>query len=71
MLNTLNEIRQNIAESTSNIEKLNKEIRETEWEIFDRALEKIENINDELEFLYGILRDEEQFYGEGGRVTNE
>lgn len=71
MLNTLNEIRQNIAESTSNIEKLNKEIRETEWEIFDRALEKIENINDELEFLYGILGDEEQFYGEGGRVTNE
>jgi len=71
MLNTLNDIRESIAESTSNIEKLNKEIRETEWEIFDRALEKIENINDELEFLYGILGDEENFYDKNGRVTNE
>ena len=43
----------------------------TEWEIFDRALEKIENINDELEFLYGILGDEENFYDKNGRVTNE
>ena len=71
MLNSLNEIRESIAEATSNIEKLNKEIRETDWEIFDRALEKIENINDELEFLYDILGDEDKFYDKNGRVTNE
>lgn len=71
MLNTLNDIREQIAETTTNIEKLNKEIRETEWEIFDRGVEKIENINDELEFLYDILGDEDKFYGKDGRVTNE
>lgn len=71
MLNTLNGIREQIAETTTNIEKLNKEIRETDWEIFDRAVEKIENINDELEFLYGILGDEDKFYDNSGNVTNE
>lgn len=71
MLNTLNDIREQIAETTTNIEKLNKEIRETDWEIFDRAIDKIENINDELEFLYGILGDEDKFYDKSGNVTDE
>jgi len=70
MLSTLNDISESIVETTANIEELNKSIRETNWEIFDRGAETISNVRDELEFLYGLLGDEDKMYDEKGVVTS-
>ena len=69
MLSTLNDISESIVETTANIEELNKSIRETNWEIFDKGAETISNVRDELEFLYGLLGDEDKMYDEKGVVT--
>lgn len=71
MLGTLNEINENIVSTKANIEELNKSIRETNWEIFDRGAEAITNMNDELEFLYGLLGDEEDMFDDKGIVNDE
>lgn len=70
MLGTLNDISESIVEVTANIADLNKSIRETNWEIFDKGAETISNLRDELEFLYGLLGDEDKMYDEKGVVTN-
>ena len=70
MLGVLNEIQENIASTVANIAELNKSIRETNWEIFDKAAETISNMNDELEFLYGLLGDEDDMFDEKGIVNN-
>lgn len=69
MLNTLNSIQESIADTTANIAELNKSIRETNWEIFDKAAKSIANMRDELEFLYDILG--EDLFEDNGRVTNK
>ena len=71
MLSTLNEISESIIEVTANIAELNKAIRETNWEIFDRGAETISNVRDELEFLYGLLGDENKMYDEKGIITED
>ena len=71
MLGTLNEINENIVSTKANIEELNKSIRETNWEIFDRGAEAISNMSDELEFLYGLLGDEENMFDDKGIVNDE
>ena len=71
MLGALNDIKENIAETQANIEELNKSIRETNWEIFDRGAEAIANMNDELEFLYGLLGDEDSMFDDKGIVNDE
>ena len=68
---TLNNINEQILESQANIKKLNKEIRETNWEVFDQAREAVDSVSDELEFLYGILGDEDKFYDDKGNVTKQ
>lgn len=70
MRNTLREINNEIISAKTNITELNKSIRETNWEIFDSKLETIENMNDELEFLYSLLGDEDKFYNDKGDITN-
>ena len=70
MLSTLNEISESIVETTANIAELNKSIRETNWEIFDKGAETISNVRDELEFLYSLLGDEDKMYDEKGVVTS-
>lgn len=71
MLGTLNEINENIVSTKANIEELNKSIRETNWEIFDKGAEAISNMSDELEFLYGLLGDEENMFDDKGIVNDE
>lgn len=68
MLNALNAINEDIIDTTANIAELNKSIRETNWEIFDKAAESIANMRDELEFLYDIL--DEKMFDDNGKVTN-
>ena len=68
--NQIGEINNKILETKANIAKLKKEIRETNWEIFDKARETVSNVSDELEFLYGILGKEDDFYDVNGVVTN-
>lgn len=68
---TLNSINEQILESKANVKKLNKEIRETNWDVFDQAREAVDNVSDELEFLYGILGDEDKFYDDKGVATNQ
>jgi len=70
MLGTLNEIRENLVETRANIAELNKSIRETNWEIFDKTAESISKMNDELEFLYGLLGDEDDMFDDKGIVNN-
>lgn len=69
MLNALNEISQSIAESNANIAELNKSIRETNWEIFDKGADSISAMNDELEFLYGLLGDEDDMFDDKGHIN--
>ena len=69
MRNTLREINNEIISAKTNITDLNKSIRETNWEIFDSKLETIENMNDELEFLYSLLGNKDDFYDDSGNVT--
>ena len=71
MLNTLNKVREDIVATRVNIKQLNNEIRETNWEIFDRGAESISKINDELEFLYGLLGDEDKMFSDKGIVNND
>ena len=68
MLNQLNSVQEEIVSTNANIAELNKSIRETNWDIFDKGAEKLQNMTDELEFLYGLLGDE--LYDDNGNVTN-
>ena len=70
MIGTLNEISENMADVTANIAELNKSIRETNWEIFDKGAETISKMNDELEFLYGLLGDEDKMFDDKGIVND-
>lgn len=70
MLGTLNDIRENLVSTRANIAELNKSIRETNWEIFDKTAESISKMNDELEFLYGLLGDEDDMFDDKGIVNN-
>ena len=70
MLGTLNEISESMADVTANIAELNKSIRETNWEIFDKGAETISKMNDELEFLYGLLGDEDKMFDDKGIVND-
>ena len=65
----LNKINEEILNAQVNVKKLNKQIRETNWEIFDKNREAVDNVSDELEFLYGLLGDEDKFYDDKGKVT--
>lgn len=68
MLNGINSVSEAIVESNANIAELQKSIRETDWEIFDRASDAIANMRDELEFIYGLLG--EDLYDKKGNVTD-
>ena len=68
MLNGINSVSEAIIESNANIAELQKSIRETDWEIFDRASDAIANMRDELEFIYGLLG--EDLYDKKGNVTD-
>ena len=70
MLGALNEISENMADVTASIAELNKSIRETKWEIFDKGAETISKMNDELEFLYGLLGDEDKMFDDKGIVND-
>ena len=70
MLNAIEDINKQLVEARTNVTELNKAIRETNWEIFDRVEERIDGLNDELEFLYGLLGDEEKFFDDSGRVND-
>ena len=71
MLGALNDINENLVQAEANVAELRKSIRETNWEIFDKGAESISAMNDELEFLYGLLGDEENMFDDRGIVNNE
>lgn len=70
MLSGINAVREAIAETTANIAELQKSIRETNWEIFDRTADAISDMHDELEFLYDLLGDSETFFDDRGRIND-
>ena len=68
MLNQLNSIQEELVATKANISELNKSIRETNWDIFDKGLSRIAGMRDELEFIYGLLG--EDMYDKKGKVTD-
>lgn len=71
MLGALNDINENLVQAEANVAELRKSIQETNWEIFDKGAEAISAMSDELEFLYGLLGDEDDMFDDKGIVSDE
>lgn len=63
------DVAKSIEESTTQLVKFNNEMRQIDWDVFDYARDRIENVNTELEFLIDLL-DNQKLYDDYGMFNN-
>lgn len=68
MTNGIKECDEAIQESTKNIISYNNAIRDLKWERWDFLIDRIEDVNTELKFLYDLI-DEDKMFDDKGLVT--
>ena len=64
------DVQKAIEESTTKLIEFNNTIRDLDWEIFDYIEERIDNINQESDFLIDLL-DNEKLYEDSGWLNSE
>lgn len=62
-------IQNEVINTTKEIARLNNEIRQLKWDRFDRAQDKLSDLAEEMEFLNGLIYDNDKFTEEGN-ITN-
>ena len=70
MMNQINDVELAIIESNTALVEFQKNIRDLEWESFDRLESMISQITDEADFLIDLMSDEDLF-DEKGNVTDQ
>lgn len=68
MKTAINDVEQAILDSMITTAEYQKQIRELEWENFDRLRDMIAQVSDETEFLIELMSDEDLF-NENGSIT--
>lgn len=63
------DVAKSIEESTTQLVKFNNEMRQIDWDVFDYARDRVENVNTELEFLIDLL-DNQKLYDDYGMFNN-
>ena len=69
MMQEINGVHEAIIESNTAIIEYNNNLRQLEWDAFDRLQEKISNIVSETEFLISLMEDSELF-DDRGQLTD-
>ncbi len=67
--NQINAVRQELADSNTQVLEMQKNIRELEWEKFDKGQEAISRLTEESSFVIDLLSDEDLF-DDKGRMTD-
>lgn len=70
MKTAIDDVCSSIEETEGTIADLQKSIRELRWENFDYILETVDALNEEIEFLYGLL-NEDKMFDDKGHITNQ
>lgn len=66
--NKIRGVTESIIETDKAIVKLDNDIRQLDWDAFDRVQEKIDNASEEADFLNSIIDEFDQF-NKNGRIT--
>lgn len=70
MQNQINQVDEEILQTTIDIQKFKNEIRQIEWDRFDFLQEKINTLNDEFEFLIKLISNSEDLIDDYGNFTD-
>ena len=70
MQNQINEVDEQILQTTIDIQKFKNEIRQIEWDRFDFLQEKINTLNDEFDFLIQLIENSEDLIDDYGNFTD-
>ncbi len=70
MKTDINAVSSTIQDATLSLAQYNNELRQVKWDAFDKTREKVQQLVDESDFLYGLLEDEGLIDDETG-VLNE
>lgn len=70
MVGSINDVETAIIESNTALIEFQKNIRDLEWENFDRLEEMISQVTDEADFLIDLMSDEDLF-DEKGKVSDQ
>ena len=70
MQQSINEVSESIAEANKNLITYANNIRELSWDRWDKIHDAIGGVNNELEFLYDLL-NEDEFFTEEGNITDK
>lgn len=70
MQNQINEVDEEILQTTIDIQKFKNEIRQIEWDRFDFLQEKINTLNDEFDFLIQLIENSEDLIDDYGNFTD-
>lgn len=71
MLETINEVDQEIIECKTDLEEFQNAINDLYWDNFDKTIEKLDNINDELSHQYNLISDAENIVDKAGNWTKD
>lgn len=69
MQQSINEVKESIQEAELATIQYNNEARQLRWDIFDFLLDRISKVNDEAEFLIGLM-DSTKLYTDNGQLTD-
>lgn len=71
MKGAIDDVSAAIIDSTSNVEQFNNAIQNLHWENFDRVIDEFEHLGSEIDFVYGLLSDDDKVVDEFGNWTDE
>lgn len=60
-----------IVESTNKIEGFQNEIQNLHWDSFDRLMDEFDHLGSEIDFVYGLISDDDKVVDEFGNWTSE
>ena len=69
MKTDINSVSEAIINATDSLKGYENELRQIEWDLFDRTRDDVADLIDESDFLYGILEDK-GFYDDGGNLNS-
>ena len=69
MQQTINEVSESIIEANTNLITFSNEMRDIDWNRWEKIHDAIAGVNNELEFLYGLINEDDMF-DEQGTITD-
>ena len=69
MQQTINEVSESIIEANTNLITFSNEMRDIDWNRWEKIHDAIAGVNNELEFFYGLINEDDMF-DEQGTITD-